>query len=129
VAAERLELRGKTIEPGARVFLCLAAANRDPENFADPDRLDLSRAPNRQIGFGVGPHYCLGAPLARLEGQVSIPIVFRRLQGLRLADDAELRYAPTLLSRSLEALPVRFESRTPSPPGSARRRADSLGRR
>ncbi len=110
VAAERLELRGKTIEPGDRVFLVLAAANRDPEAFADPDRLDLHRAPNRQIGFGVGPHYCLGAPLARLEGLVSIPLVLRRLDGLRLADGAELTYRPTLLSRSLEALPVSYDS-------------------
>jgi cytochrome P450 len=110
VAAERLELRGKAIEPGDRVFLVLAAANRDPEAFADPDRLDLSRVPNRQIGFGIGPHYCLGAPLARLEGQVSIPLVLRRLEGLRLADGAEPAYAPTLLSRSLEALPVLYDA-------------------
>jgi cytochrome P450 len=110
VAADRLELGGKTIEPGDRVFLMLAAANRDPENFPDPDRLDLGRAPNRQIGFGIGPHYCLGAPLARLEAAVSIPLVFRRLGGLRLADGAELRYRPTLLSRSLEALPVSYEA-------------------
>jgi cytochrome P450 len=110
VAAEPIELRGKTIARGDRVFLCLAAANRDPENFADPDRLDLSRAPNRQIGFGVGPHYCLGAPLARLEGQVSIPLVFRRLRGLRLVEDANLEYAPTLLSRSLRALPVTYDA-------------------
>jgi cytochrome P450 len=110
VAAEGLELGGKAIAPGDRVFLALAAANRDPEKFPDPDRLDLGRAPNRQIGFGIGPHYCLGAPLARLEAEVSIPLVFRRLEGLRLADGAELRYRPTLLSRSLEALPVSYDA-------------------
>jgi cytochrome P450 len=110
VAAERLELRGKTIEPGDRVFLVLAAANRDPEGFPDPDRLDLGRTPNRQIGFGIGPHYCLGAPLARLEGVVSIPLVLRRLEGLRLADGAALEYRPTLLSRSLKSLPVTYDA-------------------
>ena len=109
VAAARLGLRGRTIEAGDRVFLVLAAANRDPEAFPEPDRLDLTRAPNRQIGFGLGPHYCLGAPLARLEGVVSIPLVLRRLEGLRLAEGAELRYAPTLLSRSLESLPVTYD--------------------
>lgn len=115
VAAERLELRGKTIQPGDRVFLVLAAANRDPEAFPDPDRLDLGRSPNRQIGFGIGPHYCLGAPLARLEGAISVPLVLRRLKGLRLAEGAQLRYRPTLLSRSLESLPVAYDSITVSP--------------
>lgn len=114
VAVERLKLRGKTIAPGDRVFLVLAAANRDPEGFPDPDRLDLTRAPNRQVGFGIGPHYCLGAPLARLEGVVSIPRVFRRLEGLRLADGAELHYRPTLLSRSLKSLPVTYDAVRPS---------------
>jgi cytochrome P450 len=115
VAAERLELRGKTLEPGDRVFLMLAAANRDPDSFPDPDRLDLTRAPNRQIGFGIGPHYCLGAPLARLEGQISIPLVFQRLQGVRLVEAPELAWRPTLLSRSLEALPVTYDALGPAP--------------
>ncbi|MFC9355102.1 cytochrome P450 [Rhodococcus sp. NPDC057014] len=66
-AAEEFELHGKTIRPGERVFLVLAAANRDPRQFTDPDRLDIRRHPNQHLGFGMGMHYCLGAPLARIE--------------------------------------------------------------
>ncbi len=106
VAAEPLHLRGRAIEAGDRVFLLLAAANRDPERFTDPDALDLARKPNQQIGFGLGPHYCLGAPLARLEGQIAIPRLLERLPTLRLDESAELRWRPTLLSRSLVALPA-----------------------
>lgn len=106
VAAEPLHLRGRAIESGDRVFLMLAAANRDPERFHDPNALDIARKPNQQIGFGLGPHYCLGAPLARLEGQIAIPRLLERLPTLRLDEDAELRWRPTLLSRSLVALPA-----------------------
>ena len=105
VAAESLHLRGSAIEAGDRVFLLLAAANRDPDVFHHPDQLDLARKPNQQIGFGLGPHYCLGAPLARLEGQIAIPRLLERLPTLRLDERAELRWRPTLLSRSLVALP------------------------
>jgi cytochrome P450 len=106
VATEPLHLRGRAIESGDRVFLLLAAANRDPERFGDPDALDIARKPNQQIGFGLGPHYCLGAPLARLEGQIAIPRLLERLPTLRLDEAAELRWRPTLLSRSLVALPA-----------------------
>jgi cytochrome P450 len=109
VMAEPLELRDRSLRAGDRVFLVLAAANRDPERFARPDELDITRDPNAQIGFGLGPHYCLGAPLARLEAQIAIPRAIRRLRGLELAvDPAQLRWQPTLLSRSLRSLPVRF---------------------
>lgn len=107
VAAEPLELRGRSIEPGDRVFLMIGAANRDPERFEEPDVLDVGRTPNQQIGFGLGPHYCLGAPLARLEGQIAIPRLLGRLPDLRLDEAAELSWRPTLLSRSLVALPAR----------------------
>ena len=109
VMAEPLELRDRSLRAGDRVFLVLAAANRDPERFERPDELDITRDPNAQIGFGLGPHYCLGAPLARLEAQIAIPRAIRRLRGLELAvDPAQLRWQPTLLSRSLRSLPVRF---------------------
>lgn len=104
VAAATIKLRGQEIRAGDRVFLMLPAANRDPARFEHPDELDIARKPNQQIGFGLGPHYCLGAPLARLEGQITIPQLFRRLESLELESDASLGWRPTLLSRSLESL-------------------------
>ena len=96
--------------PATASSSCLTAANRDPAKFPDPDRLDLGRAPNRQIGFGIGPHYCLGAPLARLEGRGLDPARLPSAGGTPPGRGAELRYAPTLLSRSLEELPVSYEA-------------------
>jgi len=109
VAVEPLELRGRSIQPGDRVFLMIGAANRDPDRFEEPDALDIGRKLNQQIGFGLGPHYCLGAPLARLEGQIAIPRLLERLPRLRLESGAELRWRPTLLSRSLVHLPVHHD--------------------
>ena len=104
-AAADHERRGRRIPAGSRVFLAVAAANRDPERFADPDRLDLARRDNAHLGFGTGIHLCLGAPLARLEGQVALPALLARFPDLRLATD-RLEWHPALLSRSLTALPV-----------------------
>jgi cytochrome P450 len=108
VMAEDVELRGHTLAAGQRVFLCPPGANRDPAVFADPGRLDLARADNQHVGFGFGLHYCLGAPLARLEAGIAIPAALRRLPDLRLDPDGELTWAPVLLSRGLTGLPVRF---------------------
>jgi len=98
VMAEDVELHGNTLRRGDRVFLSPSSANRDPAVFEDPDHLDITRRQGRQLGFGVGMHYCLGAPLARLE----------RLPGLRPADD-ELSWHPVLLSRGMLSFPVRFD--------------------
>lgn len=103
-------LRGRTLRRGDRVFLSPSAANRDPAVFDDPDRLDITRGPGRQLGFGIGMHYCLGAPLARLEAAIAIPRALERLPGLRTAED-ELRWHPVLLSRGLLRFPVRFDPR------------------
>jgi cytochrome P450 len=98
---------GKTIKAGELVMPFLAAANRDPAQFADPDRLDIGRADNRHIAFGWGIHFCLGAPLARVEGQIAINTLVRRLPKLALAGDkADWRFSLTL--RGLERLPVTF---------------------
>ncbi|HEV7872300.1 MAG: Peroxidase [Modestobacter sp.] len=106
--ATDVELRGHTLKAGSRVFLCPPSANRDPAVFPDPGRLDLTRTENQHVGFGFGLHYCLGAPLARLEGGIAIPRALQRLTDLRLAPDAELTWQPVLLSRGLTALPVQF---------------------
>jgi len=106
VAAEDVELRGRTIKAGQRVFLAPSAANRDPEVFNRPDELDITRNDNPHIGFGMGMHYCLGANLARLEGSVAIPRVLKRLPTLALGDEP-LQWQPILLTRGLVKLPVR----------------------
>lgn len=105
VMAADVDLRGRTLRRGDRVFLCPASANRDPAVFTDPDRLDITRREERQLGFGLGLHYCLGAPLARLEATVAIPRALERLPGLHPVD-ADLAWHPVLLSRGLRSFPV-----------------------
>jgi cytochrome P450 PksS len=95
------------------VFAGLASANRDESQFERPDTLDLTRDPNPHVAFGLGIHYCLGAPLARLEGQIAINTLLRRLPDLRLAVPADaLRWRPGLVLHGLRALPVAFAART-----------------
>lgn len=103
----QVEVGGQTLDDGELVSPMLAAANRDPDWFPDPDRLDLGRANNRHLSFGNGPHFCLGAPLARLEGEVAIGAIVRRLPALQLdTDTIEWRPKPAL--RGLERLPVAY---------------------
>ncbi|MBX6378141.1 MAG: cytochrome P450 [Clostridia bacterium] len=104
-AATDFVLRGKTIRAGDRVLTLLAAANRDPERFPDPDRFDVGRDPNPHLGFGHGVHHCLGAPLARLAGKIAIDAFFRRFPHVELATDA-VEWHGTLLTRNLKSLPV-----------------------
>ena len=102
-----VELGGKTIPRGALVLGLIGAANRDPAHFAEPDRLDITRADNRHLAFGWGIHFCLGAPLARAEAQAAIGTIARRLPELALATPTpEWREASAL--RGLKALPVTF---------------------
>ncbi|MEV6397559.1 cytochrome P450 [Streptomyces sp. NPDC051907] len=108
-ATEKLSLGGQRIEAGDPVLVVLAAADRDPERFAEPDALDLSRSDNKHLGYGHGIHYCLGAPLARLEGQTAIATLLRRAPDLRLAGDPDdLRWRGGLIMRGLRTLPVEF---------------------
>ncbi|MBM3801084.1 MAG: cytochrome P450 [Acidimicrobiia bacterium] len=87
VAGESFELDGSQLERGQRVLLMLGAANRDPAQFADPDRLDIEREPNKHVAFGLGIHYCIGAPLARLEAQIAFPELLSRFPEIRLEDE------------------------------------------
>ena len=108
-AREAVEIAGSTIPRGALVYLVIASANRDGSQFPDPDRLDLGRDPNRHLSFGQGIHYCLGAPLARLEGRIAISTLLRKAPGLRLAVSPEaLRWRRGMVLRGLAALPVRL---------------------
>ena len=108
VVGDAHERHGRPLEPGQTVFLSVAGANRDPAVFVDPNRLWLAR-PNAQAhqGFGHGIHYCVGAPLARLETQLALGALVARLPDLRLAvPDHELTYGASILGRGLHALPV-----------------------
>lgn len=108
IAAETLEIGGKTIQPGQRVIAVLGAANRDPEQFEEPDRLRLDRADNKHIAFGSGAHVCLGAFLARLEGQEAFDILLR-LPHLRVETDTVER-ARNATFRRIHQLPISWES-------------------
>jgi len=101
---EDVEVAGVRVPRGAEVALQFASANRDPEVFADPGTLDLTRDPNPHIGFGAGIHFCLGAPLARIELAESMAALLRAAPDLRLA--AEPRWKPGFILRGLESLPV-----------------------
>ena len=105
VAHETFEFHGHTIRRGQEVAFLLGAANRDPARFPIPDRLDLSRGDSRHLSFGGGIHYCLGAPLARMEGEIAFGTLARRMPTLRLAAD-EVTYRDNFLLRGLRALPV-----------------------
>jgi cytochrome P450 len=103
-ALEDVEYDGLRLKKGEMVGLLLGAANRDPERFVEPDRFDARRTPNPHVSFGAGIHFCLGAPLARLELNVALPILFERLPGLRLKDAP--RYRDSYHFHGLENLRV-----------------------
>ena len=110
VVRESFELHGQRLAEGERVYLMVNAANRDPRRFTAPERLDIRREPNPHLAFGFGIHFCLGAPLARLEGRVAIATLLNRLPGLALAEN-ELRWGDSLVLRGLERLRLGFEPR------------------
>lgn len=104
---EDVTMGGVTMPRGSTVLASLASANRDERQFGNPDTLDLAREPNKHVAFGFGIHYCLGAPLARLEGRIAINSLLARFPGLRLSVPASaLRWRTGPLIRGLEALPV-----------------------
>lgn len=108
IAPEDILLGGKCIPKGASLTAVIAAANRDPARFIDPDRLDLTRADNRHVAFGWANHYCLGAPLSRLAGQIAFTILLRRLPGLALiTKDPEWRSMAAM--RGITSLEVEFD--------------------
>jgi len=105
LAREDVEMGGKTIGKRQAVIAVMAAANRDPERFTDPDRLDLSRPDNRHVAFGWASHFCFGAPLARLEAQIAFEAILRKLPNLTLDPDP-LVWRENLGLRGLKRLPV-----------------------
>jgi cytochrome P450 PksS len=114
---EDTEVGGQRIPAGEMVVPLLLSANRDEARFPDPDRFDITRSPNKHLAFGTGIHFCLGAPLARLEAQVAIPALLDRLPDLQLAVPTEaLEWSNAFLFRSMVRMPVAFTppDRTPS---------------
>jgi cytochrome P450 len=107
IPSEDVTFGGKTIGKGEMVMPFIGAADRDPAQFPDPDRLDIGRTDNRHIAFGWGIHFCIGAPLARVEGQIAINTLLKRKPKLALAT-AEPQHRQSLTLRGLTSLPVSF---------------------
>lgn len=109
IALNDIAIGGKEIKKGEMICLCFGAANRDPEQFGEPAKLDIERKPNRHLAFGHGLHYCVGAALARLEGQIAIKMLLERLDNLRL-ESGDHEWNRSLTLRGLKSLPVAFSS-------------------
>ena len=99
-----LEIGGQRIAQGDRVMPFLGAANRDPAQFSNPDQLDLNRDPNPHLAFGLGPHYCLGAPLARLEAEIGLSALLQRWSKITLVD-----HQPPFRQHTSQRNPLRLE--------------------
>ena len=107
VAAADLEMGGKTIREGQRIFAFMNSANRDPDAFDDPERFDIGREPNAHLTFGHGIHFCLGAPLARLEAQIAATRLAERLPHIRLSG-GDPEWHDSLILRGVKGLPVKL---------------------
>jgi pimeloyl-[acyl-carrier protein] synthase len=105
IAAQDVEFRGKVLHKDDRLRWFISSANRDPEVFAHPETFDITRDPNPHVAFGSGVHHCLGATLARLEGQEAFKALAQRFPTLH-GETEELEYQPSMTFRSLKALPV-----------------------
>ena len=104
-AAEELEIGGKHIQKGQLINSILAAGNRDPERYSEPDRFDITRDEGRHLGFGLGIHFCIGAPLVRLEAQIAFNTILRRFPGMQLAT-TDLEWQEHPIFRGVKSLPV-----------------------
>ena len=108
-AREDVTIGDTVIPKGEMVMVVIAAADHDPERFSEPDTLDIARADNKHLAFGKGIHHCLGAPLARMEGQIALGTLLRRMPDLRLKGSPEsLTWRPGMVLRGLKGLPVEF---------------------
>jgi cytochrome P450 len=109
-ALEDVNLGGTAIEAGTGCFVILAAANRDPAQFAHPEKFDIAREPRDHVAFGAGLHFCIGAPLARLEGEIAIGELLRRFPRVRMKDpDMKLAYKGSFFLRGLVSLPITLQ--------------------
>jgi cytochrome P450 len=108
-ATEDIEFKGKHIKKGEMILISFSSANRDSQQFPNPDQLDITREANNHIAFGKGVHYCVGAPLARLEGEIAIGTLMRRMPNLRLNTDFNsLEWRSGMIIRGLKEIPLLF---------------------
>jgi cholest-4-en-3-one 26-monooxygenase len=107
-ATRATEIRGQAIREGEQILMLYQSANRDEDVYADPDRFDVTRTPNPHLAFGIGPHFCLGANLARMEIKVMVQALVERLPDIRLAPGASAKRAASTLVAGIESLPVVF---------------------
>lgn len=109
IVKEDTELGGKQMSVGERVFFMLLSANRDEEVFDDPHRLDVTRDPNPHMAFGKGPHFCLGTPLARIEGQIVLQEIIQRYSGIELVEPVDnIPWINSLVTRGPSRIPLRL---------------------
>jgi cytochrome P450 len=106
IASQDVEVRGKLMRKNDRIRWFISSANRDPDAFPNPEKFDITRHPNQHVAFGSGVHHCLGATLARVEGQEVFKALAERYPNLRSASEGELEYQPSITFRSLKSLPV-----------------------
>src|SRR5437588_3462743 len=107
LALDDVQMGGKTMRKRQAVIVVMGAANRDPERFIDPDQLDICRQDNRHLAFAWGSHFCFGAPLARVEGQIVFETILRRIPNLKL-EPGPVKWRENLGFRGLTTLPVKF---------------------
>ena len=108
IASQDVEMRDKVLRKDDRIRWFISSANRDPEAFPNPETFDITRHPNQHVAFGSGVHHCLGATLARVEGQEVFKALAERFPGLRLESE-DLEYQPSITFRSLKSLPVTWQ--------------------
>jgi cytochrome P450 len=104
-----MTLGGKSIKRGDRIFAMINAADRDPAVFAAPERFDVARDDTRHLAFGLGMHFCIGAPLARLEGQIAFETLLRRLPNMAL-DLAAPEWSDSLILRGIKSIPIAYDT-------------------
>jgi cytochrome P450 len=109
IALEDMQLGDVALEKGKQAIVLLSSANRDPDQFPDPERFEVTREPGQHLAFGHGIHYCLGAPLARIEGEIALGTLVRRIDGLALRTEAP-QYKENIVLRGLASLPVGYRS-------------------
>jgi cytochrome P450 len=107
--ARDVEFQGRTVKRGEGMVVFIGAANRDPAQFPDPLTFDITRTPNKHLAFGMGIHFCLGAPLARLEAKIALEELFKRATNFRRTTEGPLPRVPMFILRGVQALPLGFD--------------------